>query len=302
MDTRLLRHFIAVAETLSFRRAAERLHMAQPPLSQSIRRLEEQLGVMLFDRSRRGTALTPAGSAALEQARLALFHADQFDRIAQATASGEAGRLRVGFVGSATCSLMPRLIPTYARRFPDVELELLESTTRQILPQVESGELDVGLIRTPVAQSGRVQLDLIEPDVFVAAVLSDSPLGRRRKIELKDLASEPFVWFSPKEVPGLHSMALLACQRAGFLPRVHQQAVQVQTIISLVESGLGVAIVPSAAARHAAPGVTFKRLSKLPDDVAIGIALAWRPYAATPAARRFAEVAATVRPGASIVR
>lgn len=295
MDTRQLRHFVALAETLNYRRAAERLHIAQPPLSQSIRRLEQRLGVALFERDRRGTALTAAGAAALEDARRALFHAEQFGRVAQATASGEAGRLRVGFVGSATYALMPRLLPAFAQRYPGVELELAESTTRRILQQVERGELDIGLVRYPVAQAGGVALEPLQPDRFVAALRADSAWARKRRLGLAELADEPFVLFSPGEVPGLHAVALLACQRAGFLPRVHQQAVQVQTVVSLVESGLGVALVPSVAARHASAGVVFKPLHDLDEAAAIGIALAWRPAAATPATRRFHETALATR-------
>lgn len=157
MDLRSLRHFVALAETLHFRRAAERLHMAQPPLSASIRRLEERLGVQLFERTRRGTRLTPVGHAALEEARRTLFHAEQFGRVAKAAAHGEAGQLRVGFVGSATYALMPRVIPEFNARFPSVQLELRESTTTRILHLVENHEMEVGLVqrRTPAATGAR---------------------------------------------------------------------------------------------------------------------------------------------------
>jgi DNA-binding transcriptional LysR family regulator len=289
MDIRQLRHFIALAETLNFHRAAERLHMAQPPLSASIRRLEEQVGVPLFVRNRRGTELTPAGAAALENARRAVFHSEQFALAAQAASRGEAGILRVGFVGSATYALMPRVLPRFRQRYPGVHLELAESTTARIVEMVESGDADVGLVRFPIGRACRARIVPAERDVFMAALSADHPLARRRRLTLADLASETFVMYGAMEVPGLHAAALLACQQAGFIPNVQQEAVQVQTLISLVESGLGVALVPSVAARHVARNVVFKPLTGPGAQTAIGIALALPPGGQTSAAQRFHE-------------
>ncbi|MDF1486102.1 LysR family transcriptional regulator [Ramlibacter sp. H39-3-26] len=289
MDTRQLRHFVALAETLNYHRAAERLHMAQPPLSASIRKLEEQLGVQLFARTRRGTELTAAGTAALENARRALFHTEQFGRTAAAAANGEAGALRIGFVGSATYALMPQSMPLFRQRYPQVQLVLHESTTSRIMALLDKGDIDLGLLRFPLAQAGAIRVVPIERDVFVAALPQHSPLVQRRRLQLSHLAQEPFVLYSATEVPGLHATALLACQQAGFLPRVQQEAVQVQTVVSLVESGMGVALVPSVAARHTARNVVFKQLHGNGSAVEIGIALAYRPQAETPAARRFRE-------------
>ena len=289
MDTRQLRHFVALAETLNYHRAAERLHISQPPLSASIRRLEEELGVRLFERTRRGTHLTAAGLAALEDARRALFHTEQFGRIAAATARGEAGTLRIGFIGSATYALMPQVMPAFRSRYPDVELVLSESTTSRLLEQVEQGDIDAGLLRFPVVRASNARISPIERDVFVAALPADHPLLHRPRLQLSDLADEPFVLYGAQAVPGLHAMALLACQQAGFVPRVQQEAVQVQTVVSLVESGLGVALVPSVAMRHANRAVAFRRLHGPGSRTEIGIALVWRPDSETPSARRFRE-------------
>lgn len=289
MDTRQLRHFVALAETLNYHRAAERLHMSQPPLSASIRKLEEQLGVRLFERTRRGTSLTTAGAAALEDARRALFHTEQFGRTALAAANGEAGTLRIGFVGSATYALMPQVMPLFRQRYPAVQLELIESTSSRICSMVDNGDIDAGLLRFPLTQTGRVQIAPIERDVFVVALPAEHALARRRRLTLADLAQEPFVLYSAQEVPGLHAMAMLACQQAGFVPRVQQEAVQVQTVVSLVESGLGVALVPSVAMRHATRNIVFKPLQGVGANTEIGIALAWRSDTETPAARRFRE-------------
>lgn len=282
---RELRHFVALAETLNFHRAAERLHMAQPPLTASIRKLETDLGVILFNRSRRGTELTEVGAAVLQHARLALFHAEQFRRVAKAVSTGEAGSLKVGFVGSATYALMPKVMPLFRERYPAIELHLAESTTSRILEKVESGELDVGLLRFPVSQVTKVRITPVESDVFVAALPATHQLAKKRTINLKDLTDEPFVLYSAQDVPGLHSVAVLACQQAGFLPKVEQAAVQVQTVVSLVESGLGVALVPSVTMSHSARNVIFKRLRGPGSNLEIGLALAWQPDIETSAAR-----------------
>lgn len=287
MDTRQLRHFITLAETLNFHRAAERLHMTQPPLSASIRRLEEQVGVALFTRNRRGTELTPAGSAALESARRAVFHGEQFALAAQAASRGEAGVLRVGFVGSATYALMPRVLPRFRQRYPGVQLQLGESTTARIVEMVESGDVDVGLVRFPIGQACKARILPAERDVFVAALPIGHPLARRRRLTLADLSEEAFVMYGATAVPGMHAAALLACQQAGFIPNVQQEAVQVQTLISLVESGMGVALVPSVTARQATRNVVLKSLVGSGSQTVIGIALALPPGGQTAAALRF---------------
>jgi len=298
MDIRQLRHFVVLAETLNYHQAAQRLHMSQPPLSVSIRKLEERLGVRLFERTRRGTELTAAGQAALEDARRALFHVEQVGRTATAADCGEAGTLRVGFVGSATYALMPRLVPAFRARYPDVQLILVESTTRQLLEDIERGGIDAGLLRFPVTRASTASILLAERDVFVAALPAWHPLARKRRIPLGALANEPFVLYSAAAVPGLHAMTLLACQRAGFVPQVQQEAVQVQTVVSLVGSGLGVALVPSVTLRHATEGVVFRPLQGPGAETQIGIALAWRSDRETPATRRFRETLQTLAPDA----
>lgn len=289
MDHRQLRHFVALAETLNFHRAAERLHIAQPPLSASIRRLEAHVGVALFERDRRGTALTAAGEAALEHARRALFHSEQFATAARAAARGEAGSLRVGFVGSATYALMPRVMPGFRSRFPGVQLQLSESTTALIVQMVERGDADVGLVRFPIGRVCKARILPVERDRFVVAIPVRHPLARRRRLALSELAEESFVMYSPIAVPGLHSAALLACQQAGFVPLVQQEAVQVQTVVSLVESGMGIALVPSVAARHVTRNVLFKPLVGGGAIAEIGLALVMPRELATSAALRFQQ-------------
>ena len=274
MDLRQLQQFVVLAETGNFHRAAERLHMAQPPLSISMRKLEASLGTPLFVRTTRGVRLTQAGEAALNDARRALFHAGQARAAALSAAHGERGALRIGFVGSATYALLPRLIPAFRTAHPGIDLILHESTSASILDRIEHGQLDAGLVRFPILSSGPYTLTPLETDTFVAAVPADGRFAGYESIALKALADEPFIMHPHADVPNLQAVAMLLCQQAGFVPRIAQEAVQVQTIVSLVESGLGVALVPGVAARYTNRRVRFLRLSSPRPAARIGIALA----------------------------
>ncbi|WP_423194164.1 LysR family transcriptional regulator [Cupriavidus sp. H18C2] len=291
MDLRQLQQFVVLAETGNFHRAAEQLHMAQPPLSISIRKLEASLGTPLFLRTTRGVRLTQAGEAALDDARRALFHAAQVRAAAQSAAHGERGALRIGFVGSATYALLPRLIPAFREAHPGIELILHESTSASILERIGRGLLDAGLVRFPILDSGPFQLLPLESDTFMAAVPADSPYAAHDSIALKALAAEPFIMHPHADVPNLRAVAMLLCQQAGFVPRIAQEAVQVQTIVSLVESGLGVALVPGVTARYTTRRVRFLRLSSPRPAARIGIALATQQDADDRHVQRFIAVA-----------
>ena len=291
MDLRQLQQFITVAETLNFRRAAERLHMAQPPLSVAIRKLEEEVGAPLFERLPRGVALTAAGVAALGLARRCLNDANALRDVAQAAAGGERGLLRVGFVGSATYALMPRLLPAFRARYPQVELVLRESTNLELLALVDTGELDIGLVRYPTGSASALRFEVVERDVICAVLPADHALAKKKRLTLEMLAREPFVDYASTRVPGLHAMVMLAFQQAGLSPQVSQEATQVQTVISLVQSGMGVALVPSVSARLAARGVVFRPVHGLPASAAIALAMASRVDGYNAAAQRFRELA-----------
>lgn len=290
MDLRQINQFLAVAETLNFRRAAERLHMAQPPLSMAIRRMEAAIGAPLFVRGRRGVALTEVGSAILEDARRVRFHADQLRRATDSAVNGTTGTLRVAFVGSATYTLLPRALPRFRRLFPGITLELREGTTSQMLRDVASGAIDLGLLRYPVSEPFTVDLEVVEEDVLAAVLPADSRLARRRKLALTDLAGEPFVMYSATSAMNLRAQVMALCQAAGFTPRIAQDAVQVQTVVSLVESGMGVALAPSRARRAAPPEVVFRPIEPKTDALKVSIALAFRRGEQSHAARHFGEV------------
>jgi DNA-binding transcriptional LysR family regulator len=291
VDLRRIRHFVVLAETLNFRRAAERLHMAQPPLTISIQKLEAELGSKLFVRGSSGVSLTPTGRAVLIEARKLLFHGNQLRDTARSAAEGMGGLLQVGFVGSATYGMLQKLLPLFRAEYPGVELILREATSVGILQQLEDKALDVGLVRLPLLQASSATLVQLERDVYIAALPRGNPLANKGLLKLSDMAGEAFVMYAPTFAAGLHGTAMLACQQAGFIPRVAQQAVQVPTVLALVESGLGVALVPSVMQRFASEKIVYRPFVDFPASASIGMALAYMADTESPAAARFRQLA-----------
>jgi DNA-binding transcriptional LysR family regulator len=292
MELRQLRQFAVLAETLNFHRAAERLHMAQPPLSTAMRKLEDELGIALFDRDPRGLKLTVAGGIALEHARRTLQGAEELRRAATECATGEQGRLTLGFAGTSSFSLLPRLIPLFQARYPRVELVLRESTTRALIGELADHSVDVALLRTPVFEPCEAELLELERDHFVLAVHANHPLALRQSVSLSALGNEPFIQYSRAQVPAMHALVQLAFRHAGIAPRVVQEMVQVPTAVGLVESGIGLALVPSITARYALTSVRLLPIDGLPDTLDIGIALAHHPAVASGPTQRFVDTAA----------
>jgi DNA-binding transcriptional LysR family regulator len=290
MDLRRIRHFSVLAETLNFSRAAERLHIAQPALSVSIQKLENELGTKLFERTSSGVLLTAAGQAALVEARRLLYQGEQLQRSVRAAADGTGGRLRIGFVGSATYRLIPDLIPGFRTQYPDVELVLREATSGAILSMLNEEALDLGIVRTPLLQSHGATLQTLQRDRLLLALPAGHALVRSEPAVLAELASEGFVMYSPTEAAGLHAHAMAACEAAGFVPTVTQEATQVLTVLALVESGLGIALVPEVARGQRAPRVVYRDL-QCGTPAEMTLALAWMAGNESPAARRFIELA-----------
>lgn len=291
MDLRRIRHFVVLAETLNFRRAAERLHMAQPPLSVSIQKLEAELGTKLFVRETTGVSLTPSGRAVLVEARKLLFHGSQLAETARSAIDGTGGTLRIGFVGTTTWGMLQRLVPAFRTGYPGVELVLREATSVAIVQQLEDHTLDIGLVRTPLLLSTTASVVPLEDDTFVAALPRGHALAAKGPLKLAELANETFVMYASGGAAGLHSAAMLACQEAGFLPKVSQQAVQVQTLLALVESGLGVGLVPSVMQRYASDRIVYRPLLDVAPGAAIGLALLYMAQTESPAAARFRQLA-----------
>ena len=254
MEYRHLRFFVAAAEELHFTRAATRLHVAQPHLSQEIRRLEDELKVSLFVRDRRRVALTSAGHAFLRHARLLLEGTTEAVRAAQRAQRGETGRLRIGFVSSASFGVvLPDAVRRFRREWPDVEIELSEQNSDEQVDLVTSGRLDVGLLHPPLKAERELEIETVLVEPLVAAVPENHRLARSRQIDLASLAAEPWILFRRAIASRLYEEIMLACARAGYSPRVVQEGIKLSTIMSLIASGLGVCLVPQSLA-HMHPG------------------------------------------------
>jgi len=239
-------------------------------LTVAIRKLEEDLGARLFDRESTGVRLTVAGRAVLPVARATLEQAALVRDAALHERRGTQGTISVGFVGSAVSTALPRIIPAFRARYPGVDLRLEEMTSRSIGRALAVRQLDVGLVRLPLMRTEELDISVLESDRLVAALSDTHPLAQRRSLALAELSGEPLVLHG--QVSVLRSIVLLACQRAGFVPEVAQEATQVQTILSLVQSGLGIALVPAAVARTLPEGVRLIKLDE-PLHVEMGIAV-----------------------------
>lgn len=290
MELRQLRQFIAVAEEHSFRKAADRLFMAQPPLSVAVRKLEEEIGVSLLERSSRGVVPTPAGSAALIAARRCLEMAEEVRIAARAAADGETGRLRIGFIGSVTFGLLPRWIQAFRQRYGQVILDLRESTNLELMSLVDNQQLDLAFVRLPAVRMAGLVSRTIEQDVFCVALPPGHPLAAQQTLSVKDLEGQACIGFAPSRAGGLHAGMTQLLEESEVAPRITQEAVQVQTVVGLVGSGLGIALIPSANVPFMPHGVEFRPLRDLPPTARIGIALIYRASNDSPVLQRFLDI------------
>lgn len=261
MEFRRLRQFIVVAEELNFRRAAERLNMAQPPLSVAIQQLEAELGTRLFERGTRFVRLTAAGSLFLREANQILHAVERAASLTRSAGAGVVGRLRVSFVPSAAYTFLPAAVSRFGPQFPDVELDLAEGVTPEVMRDVLSGETDVGLVRSMPGDDRAVETYVAQEERLIVALPVAHPLARRQRIPLGLLRHEDFVASHGMRVPGFRSQIREACEEAGFEPRVRHEAVTIPTIVSLVSGGLGVALVPQAASAFQHAGVAYRMLT-----------------------------------------
>lgn len=288
MELRHLRYFVAVAEELHFHRAAERLHISQPPLSQQVRALEAELGVQLLERNRRSVSLTAAGAVFLREAREILASVDAATEAARSVARGEAGRLALGFVGSAMHGALPGVLRAHRRAYPKVQLVLTELPTAGQLEALMAGRIDAGVIRPPVREAG-LAFETIATEPFVVALPEDHPLASRDEVALAELVEEPFVLLARREAPGLHESLGRAMADAGGVPAVVQEAREMQTVVGLVAAGLGVSLVPASVGDDAHRGVAYRPVAGVAPTVEL--ALAWRPEDRSPVLAAFLETA-----------
>ena len=261
MELRHLRYFRAVAEELHFGRAAERLHIAQPPLSQQIRQLERELRVTLLTRTTRSVELTPAGRAYLLRAVAILDDVDDAGEQARRISDGLEGRLVIGCVGSATYSLLPRLVRTLRETLPGVEVSVRgEMLAPAQLLALQAGEIDLALLRPPVRQPG-VATEVIRRDRLLAVLPAGHPLAAYEELSVADLRDEEFVAHAGHGRSVMSSILAAACADAGFVPNVRHEVTETSTLVTLVAAGLGVAIVPAPTAALDIAGVDYRPLT-----------------------------------------
>lgn len=293
MELRHLRYFIAVAEEGHITRAAERLGMQQPPLSQQIRALETELGVQLLRRKPRGVELTDAGRALLEDARAILAHVDHAFAATRRTARGEQGRIAVGFTSSAPFHpFVPRVIRAFRETYPLVALTLDESGTTELIDDLLHERVDAAFIRTPVADPIGITINPLLEEAMLVALPGTHPLAdTEAALPLVALAGETFIVYRRRSGPGLYDAIFAACHAAGFSPMIGQEAPRIVSTLNLVAAGLGIAIVPASLQRMQMDGVVYRRLEGTP-----------QPRAPLLLATRRSDTGAVVRHFLDLVR
>lgn len=257
VDFRQIRQFVVLAAELNYRKAAARLHMSQPPLSISIKRLEAEVGAALFERDRLGVRLTVAGGAFLHEAKLLLERADAALEAARDAAQGRVGTLRVCAVPSAALNLLPKVLPEFAQRCPQIRLHLSSGSTVSILAGLQRGELDAAFIVPPASGVPGISITTLRRERLVLAVPSGHRIAGMSSAKLSDLADDTLVTLAHSDSPGFAGEIFAACQKAGFHPRVLQESSHALITLPLIAARLGVAIVPAALRRIAIDNVVF---------------------------------------------
>jgi DNA-binding transcriptional LysR family regulator len=289
LELRQLRYFVAVAEELHFGRAALRLHMTQPPLSQAIQALESLLNAPLFVRTPRAVTLAPAGVALLPEARRLLAQAAELPELARRAAHGEAGRLSLAFVSTADYSVLPPLLRAYRAAYPQVHIGLREATSDVQLDELQHGRIDAGILIAPLPDKLKESLNYL-PLLSEALILA-APAGlvaAPGPVDLATLPALPLIVFPRAISPALHDAILGVFRAAGITPEIGQEAIQMQTIVSLVSAGMGIALVPQSVSNLMRPGVEYRPLQA--DTPLVDTGLAWRRDNDAPVLAGFLEL------------
>ncbi len=287
MELRHLKYFVAVAEEMHFGRAAKRLHIAQPPLSQQIMNLENELGLKLFDRTKRAIQMTDAGIYFLKEARQLLLHVEQAAKTARRIYQGQTGRLMVGFVGSVIHTFLPGGLRLFRERFPGVELVLQELNTAEQIKSLHARRIDVGFLY-PVAADSLLAYQPLTLAPLMAVLPEKHPLSSRKSLYIRELAQESFIANTRSSEPVVLDAFISMCHSAGFSPRITQEAGQVQTVLGLVASGLGVCLLPDFIKNIKRPGVRYIPLSGSPPVVKL--AVGWRSDNSSTLVKSFVKV------------
>jgi DNA-binding transcriptional LysR family regulator len=291
MELRHLRYFIAVAEELHFTRAAERLHIGQPPLSHAIQVLEADLGAQLFERTKRSVRLTQAGTLFLLDARRILSLSDQAAETARRAQRGEAGELRIGFTFSTPLTpLFATVINRYRARYPNVTLTLHEMATMRQTEALAQRTLDLGFVRPPegLVPDG-LSLTALREDALMLVLPTSSPLCRKKQVAMREVAALPFVMYPQNAGTGIYPQILRLCRAAGFAPRIGQQAGEASTIVGLVAAGCGVSVLPASFDRIRMDGACYRPIAD--KGATTTLLLAQRTGERTPLADAFIALA-----------
>jgi DNA-binding transcriptional LysR family regulator len=255
MELRQIRSFLSVAETLHFGRSAELIHLSQPALSLQIRALEDEVGVRVFERNRRKTVLTAAGLAFRKDAAAAVSQLDQAIRQARLAAKGKLGLLRIGFISTAGSEIVPNIIRKFKESNPEVEFSLRNILTTDQIQMLASGSLDIGFLRLPIGEHPELDVVAVHREPFVLVVPLSHELAKRKRVRLRDVSGQDFVMYERTYAPGFHDLIFGMLRDAGIVPNICQTAGQMQTLISLVDSGMGISILPASAVKNSVAAV-----------------------------------------------
>ena len=294
MDLRQIRYFLALATELNYTRAASQLNISQPPLTRHIQQLEHSIGVMLFDRSTRGVALTQAGKIFLEEARKIVALADHAVNKTKLAHQGQIGRLDIGIFGSSTISVIPTLLIELRKTHPDIVISLQNTTKTQQIDGVREKHLDIGFNRIyPSVPDLAVETVMLE-NLYVA-LHKDHPFANNQTIEVKDLIDQPFILFPNNVRPSFADNVIMLCSNAGFAPNVVHDVEDIFTAIALVSAGLGIAIVPESAISLRLSGVRYHLLDA--KEAKVDLSCVYRPDNQSPALLAFLETVQMLRSG-----
>lgn len=289
MELRHLKYFVAVAEELNFSRAAIRLRVAQPALSKQIRDLERELEVKLLERSSHHVAMTAAGEAFLDRSRRILGESEEAVQAARRAHRGETGTLGIGFIGSISHAILPKILQSYRHDYPEVDLNLSELGPAEQVEAILSRSMDVGFLG--MAQARKIpdlQVEVLAEEDLMAAFPSGHEMASMKEIPLKALRKERFILTSRRNAPLFNEWLVELCHKAGFAPEIIREVDRAPTVLNYIAAGEGVSVFPAEIAKSAAPGVKFVPLARLPK---YRYCMAWRKGEEAGALQQFVETA-----------
>lgn len=292
MELRQLRHFVVLAEEMHFGRAAQRLHMTQPALSNSVMRLEEELGVRLFERGSKSMSSTLIGCAMLKRAREIVTLEEKMLDFARSMAAGRAGFIDVGFTSTLLFRGLTDVLNQFSQAYPEIELSVRELSTQTQLDMLRNGRLDVAFINSPVAPAGIESLVLFE-ERFVACLPCGHSLASKREIDVEELRHDVFVMFSREPSPAYYDHVIAICSAGGFQPKVRVAAALVLSVVALVASGIGVSLVPESVSRAGIDGAVYVPIRSVKRQPSAFVA--WHPQREVPGLEALIETVRRVR-------